>query len=166
MQYQINPPHSGSDTSSNDESEHTDDGSTLTVATSSELWTDIFRKLILASFSKWKKFTTHTPKLQTAKRKGVWFTKNSMEKWLSRLGLPRVNYHHARTSTSGSSADPASPQHKESKENSNQIPHDTTRNKLKRHLSESSNDTPNLRSEPTGRVTKRGKSHVSEENDW
>ena len=49
-------------------------------------------------------FTTHTPKLQTAKRKGVWFTKNSMEKWLSRLGLPRVNYHHARTSTSGSSA--------------------------------------------------------------
>ena len=49
-------------------------------------------------------FTTHTPKLQTAKRKGVWFTKNSMEKWLSRLGVPRVNYHHARTSTSGSSA--------------------------------------------------------------
>ena len=49
------------------------------------------------------KFNKDAPKLQTAKRKGVWFTKNSMEKWLSRLGLPRGNYH-ARTSTSGSSA--------------------------------------------------------------
>ena len=37
-------------------------------------------------------FTTHTPKLQTAKRNGIWFTKDSMEKWLSKLGLPKVNY--------------------------------------------------------------------------
>ena len=64
------------------------------------------------------------------------------------------------------SNEPSSPQHKDSKENSNQITHDTTRSKSKRHLSESSNETPNLRFKPTGRVTKRGKSYVSEENDY
>ena len=62
--------------------------------------------------------------------------------------------------------DPILPQHKESKVESSQIPHDSTRSKSIRHLSESSNETPNLRSKPTSRVTKRGKSHVSEENDY
>eukprot|EP00754_Rhynchopus_humris_P033693 Rhum_TRINITY_DN15478_c2_g2::Rhum_TRINITY_DN15478_c2_g2_i10::g.160512::m.160512 len=34
-------------------------------------------------------FTTHSPELATATRKGVWFTRDSLEKWLSRMGMPQ-----------------------------------------------------------------------------